>query len=144
MAEIKINGSHYGLFIDPAGGTSWDLIVCLTSQSLNRTTETVDSSSKCGSSSGAGKKSADVSFEGILMLDPDDTHISGGDLHDLWEDSTVFSWKIGRLVPVTNDVTYTGTGYLTSLSDTYPIGDSTFSGSFAVAGDITKTAEEES
>ncbi len=144
MAQRNLDATNYGLFIDPAGGTDYSMIVCLISQTLNRTTETLDSGSKCGVSSGAGKKSADVSFEGVLALDPDSGNISGSGLHDLWDASTVFGWKIGRLVPIAGDVTYSATGYLTSLSDTYPIGDGTFSGAFAVSSNIVKVVEAES
>lgn len=141
MAERQINGNDVFLFIDPAGGTNWSIIVCLTSKSINRTTEKIDSSSQCGTSSGAGSKSADVSFEGVLVWDPDAARVSIEELEQLWEDSTVFSWKMATATPVEGDLTRSSTGFLTSLSDTYGDGNSTFSGTFSVASAISYVTE---
>lgn len=139
MAERNLVGTDWLLFIDPAGGVDWKEVVCLTTQSINRTTNKIDATTKCGTSSAAGTRSAEVPFEGEYMLDPDTGRVSGGDLHTYWSDSTIFSWKIGKVIPAGGDVTYTGTGFLTSLSDTFPIGNGTFSGTISVASDITQT-----
>lgn len=139
MAERQIAGHDVFLFIDPLGGADYDTLVCLTSKSLNRTTATIDASTQCGVGSGPGTKTADVGFEGVQVWDPDTGRISGADLHDLWDASTTFSWKLAKAIPVEGDVTYSGTGFLTSLSDTYGEGNATFTGSISVASDVTKT-----
>lgn len=143
MAEREVTGNDIFLFI---GTTAEDLdtLVCLTTKSFNRTTETINSATQCGTSSGPGSKTADVSFEGVQMLDPDTNRISGYDLHDFWEESTKFYWKIAKAVPAEGDITYTGMGFLTSLSDTYGEGNATFSGTISVSGNITKSTEPES
>lgn len=142
MAEIEVTGQSIWLMIDPAAGTNYDTLICLTTKSLNRTTETIESSSQCGTSSGPGKKAADVSFEGVQMVDLDSGHMSGADLHDLWDDQTKFTWKLTKAIPIADDITYSGMGFITSLSDTYGEGNATFSGSFSVSGNLTKVVEE--
>lgn len=139
MAEREVTGQSIFLFIDAAGGTDYDTLVCLTTKSLNRTTDTINSSTQCGSSSSPGSKSSDVSFEGNQMVDVDTGRITGSDLHDLWDDQTIFSWKIAPATLDADSVSYTGMGYITSLSDTYGEGASTFSGTISVSGNITKT-----
>lgn len=131
MAELEVSGKTELLFIDPLGGTAYSLIVCLISNGMSLSTDTINSSSKCGSSSSPGPTKADVSFEGNVMQDPDATHISSADLFSLWKNSTNFSWKMGKAVPASNDVTYTSSGFISALSITYPDGVATFSGTIA-------------
>ena len=80
MAQVEVSGSDILLAIDPALGTNWATIVCLTSNGINISTDTINSSSKCGTSSSPGTQTMDVPFEGNYMKNPDGTNISGADL----------------------------------------------------------------
>lgn len=140
MAKRKISGKNILLMIDPASGTDYSLIVCLTSQSLARTTNAIDAASKCGPDKLPGEQEITVDFEGMIILGPDGDDISEGELHDLWEDSTEFSWKYGEALPTTGSVTYAGKGFLSDLNTDAGLNDpSTFSGTIQVKGSVTKT-----
>lgn len=140
MAERKISGVDKLLFIDPLGGTDYSLVVCLTSQSLERTTNTIDAASKCGPDKLAGSQEITVTFEGQEVVSPDVDRISEGDLHDLWEDKTEIGWKYGVATPATGDVSYAGKGFISDLTSDSGMDDpSTFNATIAVKGAITKT-----
>lgn len=142
MAERKISGVDKLLFIDPAGGTDYSLVVCLTSQSLERTTNTIDAASKCGPDKLAGSQEITVNFEGQEVVSPDVNRVSEGDLHDLWADKTVIGWKYGVATPTDGDVSYVGTGFISDLSSDSGMDDpSTFTATIGVKGAITKIVE---
>ncbi len=139
MAERKISGADILLYIDPLGGTSYSLLVCLTKQSLKRTTNTIDAASKCGPDNLAGAQSVNVDFEGQNVWGPTVGRISGGGLHDLWAATTTVGWKMGPATPVSGDEIYSGTAFIAELSDDYDLNSpATFSGSLGVKGNITK------
>lgn len=140
MAKREINGKDILLFIDPAGGEDYDLIICLTSNSINMTSEVINSSSKCGTSSSPGTDTNDVPFEGNFWADPDTGKISGGDLFTLKKNKTNFSWKMGPATPVAGDPIFTSTGFLSSLTLTFPDGVATFSGT--ISSDEIEYAEQ--
>lgn len=142
MAERKISGVDKLLFIDPNGGTNYDLVVCLTSQSLERTTNTIDAASKCGPDKLPGAQEITVNFEGQEVLSPDANRISEADLHDLWENKTTIGWKYGVATPADGDVSYSGQGFISDLTADSGMDDpSTFNATIAVKGAITKTIE---
>lgn len=137
MAQREVSGRDILLFIDPLGGTAYDMIICLTSNGLSLSTDTINSSSKCGTSSSPGTSTNDVTFEGNYMIDPDASRISGAGLFTLAKDHTSFSWKMGPATPIADDVVYSSTGFLSALSITYPEGVATFSGTIS-SDDITQ------
>lgn len=142
---IEVSGTDILLGIDPEGGTNWQTIVCLTSNGINISTDTINSSSKCGTSSSPGTQTMDVPFEGNYMKNLDGTDISGADLFTLAKEKTNFSWIQGTAAaisgsPATGDDTYTGTGFISSLSITFPEGVATFSGTIS-SDDITLNTE---
>lgn len=141
MAERKTNGHDWFLFIDAAGGTNYDTLICLTNKTINRTTSSIDASTQCGEDAGPGDKAADIGFEGVQVLDPDSGNMSGADLEDLWMNSTEFGWKLAVAVPASGDIIREGTGFITSLSDTYGDGRATFTGTFQITGNYTKNVE---
>jgi hypothetical protein len=145
MAQEEVSGHDIWLGIDPAGGTNWVTIVCLTSNGINLSTDTINSSSKCGTSSSPGTQTMDVPFEGNYMKNPDGTSISGADLFTLAKEKTNFSWIQATLdaiggSPAQGDDIYTGTGFISSLSITFPDGTATFSGTIS-SDDITLVTE---
>lgn len=137
MARRQISGIDILLQIDPLGGNNYDLVVCLTSNSLERTTTVIDAASKCGPEKLPGVQSIQIPFVFNDVLDVNSGEISESDLHTLWQNKTVFSWKYGKVTPVAGDVSYTGTGFLSDLktTDAQNAASST-SGTIEVQGDI--------
>src|SRR6185312_6722111 len=111
----QISGIDILLQIDPLGGTNFDLVVCLTSQSLERTTAVIDAASKCGPEKLPGVRSIQVPFAFNDVLDVNSGEISESDLHTLWVNQTIFSFKYGKLTPGPGDISYTGKGFLSDL-----------------------------
>lgn len=140
MAERKIHGKDILLFIDPAGGTSYSTIICLTTQSIKRATTIVDSASKCGPDSTPGAKTVGIDFTGQQVATPDSGHISGIDLRALWASSATIGWKMAPAVPAEGDPITEGTGFVATLDDTYDLNNpASFTGSLGVYGTPTET-----
>lgn len=136
----KISGSDVLLFIDMAGGTNYKSVICLTSHDIKRTTNIIDAASKCGPSKLPGVQDIAVDFAGIQVWDIDNTDISSADLHDAWVDKRTIGFKMATAVPGDGDVTYSGTGFLADLSDTYAQNSAaTFTATIGVFGQLTKT-----
>ena len=139
MAARKISGNDVLLYLG-TDGITYDTIVCLTSQSVTRATTEIDANTKCGPDKLPGVQTNDISFEGQIMLDPDSGTVSTDQLDDYWRNKTTVYWKMGKAVPVTGDVTYYGTGFISQLDETYgQDAPSTFSGKIAPYGIINKT-----
>lgn len=143
MAERKISGNDLLLFIDPSGVspyTNYSLVVCLTTQSLTRTTTEIDAKSKCGPDKQPGTQDNGITFEGQIISDPSAGHISDDDLDDAWRNKTTIGFKWGKVNPGIGDVTYFGTGFISKLDlvagEDAP---STFSSQIGVYGLINKT-----
>ena len=67
MAERKVAGDDVLLFIDPAGGTTYELVVCLTSNSFKIANAIIDAKSKCGPDNLPGVQTFEVTFEGQII-----------------------------------------------------------------------------
>ena len=134
MADRKVNGKDVLLFIDPTGGTTYKTVVCLTSNSKKLATATLDAASKCGPDSQPGAQTVSVDFTGQVVVELSTGKVSEADLYTIWANSTKIGWKIGTAVPAEGDVIYTGTGFLSDLSDTYDMNGATFSGTIGVSG----------
>lgn len=114
----QISGIDVLLQIDPAGGTNFDLVVCLTSNGIERTTQVIDAASKCGPEKLPGVRSIQIPFAFNDVLDANNGEISESDLHDLWQNQTIITFKYGKITPGAGDVTYTGTGFISDLKST--------------------------
>ena len=119
MAEHKVQGGTMLLFIDPAGGTSYDTVVCLTSVGKSDSVTVVDASSACGPDKSPGTVEISYSFEGQHLQDPAGGTISGTDLRTLLRAKTTVGFKISPVTPVTGDEIEEGVGYFSELSSTY-------------------------
>jgi len=140
MAEHKVAGGTMLLFIDPAGGSSYDTVVCLTSVSKADSVTVVDASSACGPDKSPGTLELSYSFEGQHLQDPNSGRISGTDLRQLLRSKTTIGWKIAPETPVTGDEIESGTGFLSELSSTYAFDSiGTFTGSIQPQGTPTLT-----
>ena len=134
MAEHKVSGDDVFLFLGTDGNT-YSTVICLTSQSYTRATNLIDAKTKCGPDKLPGTQDVNVTFEGQSMYDPAAGKVSTDDLDDWWTNKTTVYWKIGKLVPEVGDITYTGTGFIGQLDETYAMDTpSTFSGSIGVYG----------
>lgn len=111
----EISGTDILLQIDPAGGTDFSLIVCLTTNGLERTTTVIDASSKCGPYYLPGVQAISIPFAFNDVFDVNAGEISEQGLHPIWEAKTVISWKYGPLSPQPGDVSYTGIGFISDL-----------------------------
>lgn len=133
-------GSDIVLAIDPAAGTNYILIVCLTSNSLERTTAVIDAGSKCGPSLLPGVQTISLPFTFNDMFDTANGEISEEALHPLWASSQTITWKFGKLIPAAGDVTYTGAGYISDLKTTAALNQPVqTTGTVSVQGSITQT-----
>lgn len=141
----KIGKNTYFLWIDPAGGTNYKLVVCLNNFSFNGTTAVNDASSMCGPDSSPGDISSSISLDAQFMINEDDnTEVAAADAFSLWQDSTTFGWRIGRAAAdiISGDVTKTGSGYFSAYTETHTKdGVSGFTGTITVAGEVTQTIE---
>lgn len=139
MAEHKVSGNDVLLFIG-LDGITYNTVVCLTSNSVTRTTNIIDAKSKCGPDKLPGAKDNGISFEGQLMADPSAGRISIDDLDDYWRNTTTIYWRVGKATPIIGDITYSGTGFIAKLDETAALDTPvTFSGEIGVYGIIAKT-----
>jgi len=139
MAEHKINGTDVLLFIGLDGNT-YETVVCLTSESVTRTTNEIDAKSKCGPDKLPGTQDNQVTFEGQVMADPDSGKTSTDELDDHWREKTTVYFKVGKAVPIVGDVTYYGTGFISKLNEVFAQDAvATFSGAISPYGLISKT-----
>jgi len=130
MAEHKVAGGTMLLFIDPAGGTDYDTVVCLTSVGKSDSVNVVDASSACGPDKSPGTLEISYSFEGQHLQDPVNGKISGTSLRQLLRDKTTIGWKIAPESPAIGDEIEEGTGFISELSSTYSYDSiGTFTGS---------------
>lgn len=142
MAEHKVAGGTMLLFIDPAGGTAYDTVVCLTSVSKSASVTVVDASSACGPDKSPGTIELSYGFEGQHLQDPASGKISGTSLRQLLMSKTTVGWKIAPESPVAGDEIETGTGYFSELSSTYAFDSvGTFTGTLQPYGTPTITIE---
>lgn len=119
MAEHKVEGGNMLLFIDPNGGTTYDIVVCLTSVSKSDSITVVDASSACGPDKSPGTLELSYAFEGQHLQDPTTGSISGTDLRFLLRSEQTIGWKIAPETPIDGDEIEEGTGFIAELSSTY-------------------------
>lgn len=140
MAKREISGNDILLAIDPDGGTNYILLVCLTQNSLERTTNVIDAASKCGPNKLPGVQDIKVPFTFYDALNTANGEFSETALHPLWANKTTISWKFGPSIPVAGDVTYTGKGFIGQLNTAAAQNAAvTTTGTIEVQGTITQT-----
>ena len=143
MAEHKVKGGTMLLFIDPAGGTAYDTVVCLTSVGKSDSVNVIDAASACGPDKSPGVLDLSYTFEGQHLQDPTSDKISGSNLRQLLRSKTTIGWKIAPASPAIGDEIETGTGFISELSSTYAFDSvGTFSGTLQAYGTPTLTIED--
>jgi hypothetical protein len=135
MATHKLSGDDVILMISN-DGVSYDTMVCLTSNGITRATNEIDAKTKCGPDKLPGTQEITVNFEGQIVYDSGDVSLE--DLFTYWENKTTIYWKMGPASPQTGDITFSGSGFISALDDTYAMDSpGTFSGSIGVYGGMT-------
>lgn len=121
----EINGSSIIVAIDPAGGTNYRLIVCLTTNTMSTGITELDASSKCNP---AGKWIAGTKIDQSVtgqgnLLDPDTgvpTNMGFPELYSLLIAGTIVTGKFGKLSPTTGEAIYTGPMLITKCEEVAP------------------------
>ncbi len=139
-ARRQVSGNDLLLFIDPAGGTDWKLVVCLTGNSLETATNIIDASSKCGPYSLPGNQTVKIDFAYHDVLDTTNSELSDGALRVLQLAKTTISFKFGYASTTEGAYVYTGTGFIASVKTDAQQNDVVKgTGSIGVYGTITTT-----
>lgn len=139
MAEHKINGTDVLLFLS-RDGVTYSTVVCLTSETVTRTTNEIDAKSKCGPDKLPGTQDNNISFEGQVMADPSTGRVSTDEIDDMWRDKTTVYYRVGKASPIIGDVTYSGTGFISALEEVFAQDAvATFTGTLSPYGLIGKT-----
>lgn len=140
MADTKVSGGRYLLWFDLAGGTDYDLVVCLTQVGSSTSVNTVDASTACGSDKSAGTVEISYSGEGQVLIDPSVGATSIAALKQACRNKTTLGFMYGPENPIAGDVVETGTGFLSQFDDTFPYdSNGTFSLTFQPYGTPTIT-----
>lgn len=137
MATNPVEAKDQVFLIDTGNtGASYDLVVCLTDSSLERTANVIDASSKCGTVKMNGVKERTIQISGIIMKTLGANEITEGTLNDIFEADTKFAWLFGPEDPGDDDIYYTGiNAILSNLTYTAPKeGPATFSGTVQLNG----------
>ena len=118
MAQNEVNGRDLLVFIDPAGGTSWKSVICLTSNTISNSLTELDATSKCSNKWVPGAKfEATITGEGFLV-DQDTgiaTDLGYPELYDLFDSKVTFNVKFGKASANTGEAIYTGSAFITKL-----------------------------
>ncbi len=139
MAQHKVSGDDMLIFIG-TDGLNYETVICLTSQSITRTTTEIDAKTKCGPDKLPGTQENTIAFEGQSMYDPDATFTSIDQLVDYWMYKTNIFFKYGKAEPAEGDVVYFGEGFISQMNeDSAMDAPTTFSGAIGVSGLIQKT-----
>lgn len=139
MAQRELRSNDVLLFLGTVEGV-YEGVICLTSNSITRTTSEITTSTKCGPSTAPGAQTNSIAFEGNIMVDPDAGSISAAQLIQWWIDQTPLFFKMGVVEPSIGDFTYFGSGFLSALSETYGLdAAATFSGTLSPDGLVSIT-----
>lgn len=134
MAQRELRSNDVLLFIGTTEGV-YDTVVCLTSNSVARTTAEITTSTKCGPSTSPGAQTNSISFEGVIVVDPDSGNVSAANLIRFWIDQTPIYFKMGVVEPSIGDFTHFGSGFISAISDSYALDSAaTFSGTISPDG----------
>jgi len=142
MANGQLNGTDLKIFV---AGT---LVAYSTNCSINinhSLRSTSNKESNGWDESMEGMRNWDVSCDALYAwLQPDGSAITGLTMSELFstyiDARTSFEITFGVTTSATEDTKYTGTAWLTSLSLTAPLEDtSTYSASFTGSGALTQT-----
>jgi predicted secreted protein len=141
MAEARIGAENpMLLFIDTAGGTDYNTVVCLTQVTDGISVDETDTSSACGPNKSPGNVTISIGAEAYYLTDPDSGKVSGVDLYPIALAKTTVGFKIAQATPQVGSRIMEGQAFISSLDSTYAYDtDATFSLSLGVIGTPTVT-----
>ena len=140
MAKRELRANDFVLSISYDDGSTYNTIICLTSNGVTRATSAIESSTKCGTTSVPGATTIAIPFEGNVWLDPDAGETSMVDLISLMNNQTNFFFKMGVAVPGEGDYTHFGEGFLSQLDESYAVdAAATFSGTITPSNGLQTT-----
>lgn len=93
-------------------------VVCLTQNDFTGSSNTVTGDTFCGTEVQPGSKSQTLQLGYRRVWEPDNNHTSEQFLYNSWKNDVHLEWTIGPETPVTGDLIYRGTGYITNISNT--------------------------
>ena len=117
MAETKVSARDYILLADIDGDGTYKPVACLTSNSLTSTLNVIDATSKCGDQFQPGPAfSQSFRAEGFAI---DETGVPAKDsyqqLYVAHAARTTFNMKMGKAVPASGDITYSGSVFISAF-----------------------------
>lgn len=136
-----VNGTKLRLYVDAAAGSTYIVMGTSLDVTLNLAhspRETTNQDSGGFATFLEGKRSSTIDFNN---LHAENSAANFEDYYDAWLSSTQRANVTFKVATATSgDVTYTGSGYITSLvlNSGGPEANSTFSGSIQVTGSLTK------
>ena len=117
MAETKVSARDYILLADIDGDGTYKPVACLTSNSITSTLNVIDATSKCGDQFQPGPAfTQSFKAEGFAI---DETGTPAKDsyqqLYAAHAARTVFAMKMGKAVPTSGDITYSGQVWISNF-----------------------------
>lgn len=117
MAETKVSGRDYILLADIDGDATFKPVACLTTNSFTSTNDTIDATSKCGNSyTPSPVFTQSFECEGFAI---DETGTPAKDsyqqLYAAHAAKTQFAMKMGKAVPASGDIVYSGVVFISDF-----------------------------
>lgn len=117
MAETKVSARDYILLADIDNDGTFKPVACLTSNSLTSSLNIIDATSKCGDQFQPGPAfTQSFRGEGFAI---DETGTPAKDsyqqLYTAHAAKTTFNMKMGKASPVSGDITYSGSVFISSF-----------------------------
>lgn len=142
MGTTKYLGKNVALELDVSltPTPDWEVVVCMTTNDLDGTRETIDANSKCGTDQLAGDKTETANFEGFFVTDPTaGVQVTAGTLRDIFNSGEVRHW---RYISADEETVYREfNGSITAFTETFNNGEAVgFSGAISISGDVIDVA----
>ncbi len=114
LASKKILGDDKLVFIsDGATPPVFSPIVCLTTNSMTKSRDTIDAATKCGADSRPGKPTFQLSFEGETIDNAPTTAVSELEIDWLLKNKVSREFLIQKAIPAIGDSRDRFTGFIT-------------------------------
>jgi hypothetical protein len=124
MATKKQKARLWVVKLDINKDAAFGTIVCAVNNAMSFSSATVDTSSKCGDEEFPDKQKASLTGEFFVGLTLTAGQESLAAIFDAWQDQiTAIPFKFGPDSPVTGDVVYTGTLFISEIAITTNDGD---------------------
>jgi len=119
MATAKVAGRLWVLQLDINNDATFTTIVCATSNVMSFTTDTIDTSSKCGDEETLNKQKATASGDFFVGQTPTTGQESLAAVFTAWKAKTdPIAFKFGEASPTTGDIVYSGNCKISEITIT--------------------------